>query len=295
MSTTLSANRPGVRFRVEKLDAPLGADVFGFPFADFTDAEFAAMHRAWMDHSVLRFREIDITDDEQIRFSARLGPFVIHPRQLQEGQHGGHKEILVISNAKKADGSPAGDLGDGEVKWHTDTWFKERPPSASILRTLKLPEWGGDTHFLSMYLAYDTAPAALKRAVEGRKIHHQTVYDGRGDIRMGMTRPDNDDVRTWPGVDHPIVRTHGESGRKCFYLGGRNHASIVGLPPDESKALLDALWEHCLQDRFTWATQWQAGDMVMWDNRCVMHRRDPFDPDSVRLMHRTAIEGERPA
>jgi taurine dioxygenase len=294
MATADAPARSASRFRIQKMDAPLGADVFGFPFADFTDAEFQAVRAAWLDACVLRFRGLDIDDAAQIRFSARLGPFVIHPRQMQEGQHQGHREILVISNAKKADGSPAGDLGDGEVHWHTDTWFKERPPSASILRAVKLPAWGGDTHFLNMYLAYDTAPAALKRALEGKSIHHQTVYDGRGDIRLGMTKPASDDIRTWPGVAHPVVRTHGESGRKCFFLGGRRHAWIVGLPLDESEALLDELWAHCLQDRFTWGTRWEPGDMVMWDNRCVMHRRDPFDPATVRLMHRTAVEGERP-
>lgn len=283
-----------MRFEVQKLDAPLGADVFGFPFADFTDAEFTAMRAAWLDHCVLRFRDVDIDDAQQVAFSAKLGPFVIHPRQLQEGRHGGHPEILVISNARKDDGTPAGDLGDGEVKWHTDTWFKECPPSASILRAVELPAHGGNTYFLNMYAAYDTLPEALKRAIAGRSIHHQTVYDGRGDIRLGMTKPESDDIRTWPGVDHPIVRTHGESGRKCLFLGGRRGAWIIGMPLDESEALLDALWAHTLDDRFVWGTEWRAGDMVMWDNRCVMHRRDPFDATTIRRMHRTAVEGERP-
>lgn len=283
-----------IRFSVRPTGGALGADIVGFPFADFTASEFAAMRRAWADHQVLRFRGAHIDDDAQIRFSAGLGPFVIHPRQLQEGTHGQHREILVISNLKKADGSPAGDLGDGEVAWHTDTWFKDRPPSASILRALRLPAHGGNTYFLDMYAAYETLPETLKRAVEGRYIHHQKVIDGRGDVRMGMTPPVTDDVRSWPGVPHPIVRTHPESGRKALYLGGRRHAWIIGTEPADSSALLDALWRHAIQDRFVWAQEWQPGDMVMWDNRCVMHRRDAFDPGTIRLMHRTAIEGERP-
>jgi taurine dioxygenase len=111
---------------------------------------------------------------------------------------------------------------------------------------------------------------------------------------MGMTPPVTDDVRSWPGVPHPIVRTHPESGRKALYLGGRRHAWIIGMEPADSSALLDALWRHAIQDRFVWAQEWQPSDMVMWDNRCVMHRRDAFDPGTIRLMHRTAIEGERP-
>jgi taurine dioxygenase len=220
---------------------------------------------------------------------------VIHPRQMQEGQHKGKREILVVSNMKEADGKPAGDLGDGEVNWHTDTWFKERPPSASILRALKLPPTGGNTYFCNMYRAYETLPAALKKAIEGRSIHHQTVIDGRGDVRLGMTRPDNDDPSTWPGVDHPIVRTHGETGRKAMYLGGSpKNQSIVGMPLVEAKALLEQLWRHVGTPDLVWAQEWRKGDMVMWDNRCVMHRRDSFDPGAIRLMHRTAIEGERP-
>jgi taurine dioxygenase len=291
----LKENAMSLRFEVRPTGGPLGADVFDFPFRDFTDRDIAAMRKAWLDHQVLRFRGTDIDDDAQIRFSGRLGPFVIHPRQAQEGQHGSRNEILVVSNMKKADGTPAGDLGDGEVMWHTDTWFKERPPSASILRALKLPPAGGNTYFASMYRAYERLPTALKTAIEGRFIHHQTVIDGRGDVRMGMTRPQSEDVRTWPGVDHPIVRTHGETARKALYLGGSpRYQSIVGMPLDEGRAILTELWTHAGRAEFVWTQVWRQGDMVMWDNRCVMHKRDSFDAASVRLMHRTAIEGERP-
>src|SRR5262249_11265603 len=148
-------------FEVRPTEGPFAADIFGFPFRDFTEQDIATMRKAWLAHQVLRFRDIDIDDDQQIRFSSKLGPFVIHPRQAQEGQHGSRKEILVVSNMKQTDGKPAGDLGDGEVQWHTDTWFKERPPSASILRALQLPAQGGNTYFCTMYRAYETLPAAL--------------------------------------------------------------------------------------------------------------------------------------
>lgn len=282
------------RIEVRPSGAALGADVIGFSFDSYTQADIAQVRWAWIEHLVLRFRDADLDDPQQIRFSAEFGPPVIHPRQLQEGAHAKHPEILAISNLRKPDGSPAGDLGDGEVNWHTDTWFKERPPAGSFLRALQVPPAGGDTQFLNMYAAYDALPAEMKTLIAGRSIHHQTVYDGRGDVRMGMTVPDSDDVRTWPGVDHPIVRRHGESGRQCLFLGGRRHASIVGLPPAESTAVLDALWRHTADERFVWTQVWRAGDLVAWDNRCTMHRRDAFDPQSARLMHRTTAEGERP-
>lgn len=280
--------------RVVPSGAGIGADVIGFPFRAFSPEDIGQVRAAWLSHLVLRFRDTELDDAGQIRFSAEFGPPVIHPRQLQEGAHGRHPEILTISNMKKADGSPAGDLGDGEVHWHTDTWFKERPPAGSFLRALRVPLVGGNTHFMNMYAVYEALPAALRRAVAGRFIHHQTVYDGRGDVRMGMVVPTSDDLRTWPGVDHPIVRRHGESGRDCLFLGGRRHASIVGLPADESAAILDALWAEVAQARFVWTQVWREGDLVAWDNRCAMHRREAFDPEAIRLMHRTTAEGERP-
>jgi taurine dioxygenase len=282
------------RFAVRPSGAALGADIEGFPFGDFAAEDINDLRAAWHEHLVLRFRDCGLDDPTQIHFSAQFGPPVIHPRQLQQGAHGGHGEILVISNMLKPDGSAAGDLGDGEVKWHTDTWFRERPPSGSFLRALRLPPSGGNTQFLNMCAAYETLPAALKSAIAGRKIHHQTVYDGRGDVRMGMTVPENDDPSTWPGVDHPIVRTVPGSSRSCLFLGGRRLATMVGLPRDESDVLVDSLWSHAMDERFVWTQVWREDDLVAWDNRCTMHRRDAFDPASVRLMHRTTAEGERP-
>lgn len=282
------------RFAVRPSGAALGADIEGFPFTEFTCDDIAGVRAAWHEHLVLRFRDCDLDDPAQIRFSAEFGPPVVHPRQLQQGAHAGHKEILVVSNLLNPDGSAAGDLGDGDVNWHTDTWFRERPPAGSFLRAIRLPPDAGNTQFLNMYRAYETLPAALKSMVAGRKIHHQTVYDGRGDVRMGMTVPDNDDPATWPGVDHPIVRTLPSVSRSCLFLGGRRCASVVGLPRDESEALIDALWAHATNDGFTWTQIWREGDLVAWDNRCTMHRRDRFDPATIRLMHRTTAEGERP-
>jgi len=283
-----------IRFDVRPLGAALGADIIGFPFGNYEDGDIDTVRRAWAEHLVLRFRDTRLDDAAQVAFSARFGAPVIHPRQMQQGAHEGFRQILTVSNMLKPDGSPAGNLGDGEVHWHTDTWFRERPPAGSFLRALRLPAFGGNTQFLNMYMAYETLPAPVRSAIAGRTIHRQTVYDGRGEVRLGMTVPDSGDERTWPGVDHPIVRTLPGTTRSCLYLGGRRHASIVGLPPDESAGLLDRLWTHIDDARFVWTQVWQAGDLVAWDNRCTMHRRDAFDPGSIRLMHRTTAEGERP-
>lgn len=283
------------RFEVKPLRAPLGAEIIGFPWSNFSAEDVAAVRRAWLDHVVLRFPATDITDETHVRFTRMFGPAVTHPRQLQQGAHAVSSDILVVSNMKNADGTPAGDLGDDEVNWHTDTWFKERPPAGSFLRSLRIPPTGGNTQFASMYRAYETLPVALKSSIQGRFIHHQTVIDGRGEVRMGMTKPASDDPREWPGVDHPIARTHGETGRKALYLGGsRRFQCIVGMPLDEARDLLDQLWAYAVRPEFVWTQKWTLGDAVMWDNRCAMHRRDAFDKSSERLMHRTVFEGERP-
>lgn len=271
------------------------AEIVDFPFATMTPADLARLRDAWNFYPVLRFRNAGIDDARQVKFSLGLGPAVIHPRQLQQGANQEFPEILVVSNLKKADGSPAGDLGDGEVRWHTDTWFVERPPSAAILRSIKLPPSGGNTYFANMYGAYESLDAATKRLLQGLRIHHQTVIDGRGEVRLGMSMPENDDFASWPGVDHPIVRRHADSQRIGLYLGGdRKHQSIVGMPQDEAEDLLARLWRAATDDRQVWIQEWQTGDMMMWDNRCLLHRRDAFDAGQIRLMHRTTAQGEVP-
>jgi len=266
-----------------------------FPFDAIDQQVIMELRAAWTKFPVLRFRNVAIGDREQIAFSKALGPSVIHPRQLQQGKNVDFPEILVISNKKKADGTAAGDLGDGEVNWHTDTWFVERPPSAAILRAVELPEEGGNTYFANMYAAHAALPEALKSKLQGLFIHHQSVIDGRGEVRLGKELPSSPNFADWPGVDHPIVRRHGDSGKTGLYLGGdRKHQSIVGMKQQDAQELLDELWRRATDPSHVWFQEWKAGDMMMWDNRCTLHRRDPFDPASIRLMHRTTVEGERP-
>lgn len=266
-----------------------------FPFDAVDDTVIRELRAAWTQYPVIRFRHVQIGDREQVAFSRMLGAPVIHPRQLQQGKNAEFPEILVISNKKKEDGSPAGDLADGEVNWHTDTWFVEEPPSASMLRAISLPASGGNTYWANMYAAYATLPESTRRKLQGLRIHHQSVIDGRGEVRLGKVMPSTSNFAEWPGVDHPIVRRHAQSGKLCLYLGGEpKRQSIVGMPQDEARELLQELWRHATRPEHVWFQEWKPGDMMMWDNRCTMHRRDPFDPNTVRLMHRTTVEGERP-
>lgn len=284
-----------MKFTVTPIVDDFVAEIPDFPFHALEDETIKQLRATWTKYPILRFCKVDIDDATQVAFSASLGPAVIHPRQLQQGKSESFPEILVISNKKKADGSAAGDLGDGEVNWHTDTWFVERPPSAAILRSIELPPDGGNTYFANMYAAYDGLPLETKERLKGLAMHHQSIIDGRGEVRLGKEMPASDDVATWPGVDHPIVRLHGDSGKPCLYLGGGGkYECIIGFTKEEATALLSELWKLATNERYVWGQEWKSGDMVMWDNRCSMHRRDPFDPSTVRRMHRTTVEGERP-
>jgi taurine dioxygenase len=143
-----------------------------------------------------------------------------------------------------------------------------------------------------MYLAYETLPEELRRRVEGRLCRHDASRNSAGELRRGFTEVS--DPRQAPGADHPIIRTHPVTGRKAIFLGRRRNAYIQGLALEESEQLLDALWAHATRSELTWYQQWRVGDLVLWDNRCVMHRRDEFDPNSRRLMHRSQIKGDQP-
>lgn len=270
-------------------------EIVDFPFEAIDEQVIRELRAAWTRYPVIRFRNVGIGDREQVAFSRLLGAPVFHPRQLQEGKNSEFPEILIVSNKKKADGGAAGDLGDGEVNWHTDTWFVEQPPSASILRAVELPSEGGNTYWANMYSAFAALPDALKTKLRGLNIHHQAVIDGRGDVRLGKEKPSSPNYADWPGVNHPIVRRHADSGSLGLYLGGDpKHQSIPGMQQEEAEDLLSELWRLATLPEHVWFQEWKPGDMMMWDNRCTMHRRDPFDPNTVRLMHRTTVEGERP-
>jgi taurine dioxygenase len=280
------------RFEIEPFAAPLGAELRGFPFDRFTALDIAEVRRAWITHQVLRFRGSEISDEDQIRFSKALGVIQLNPHQRpgQPGAHACHPEILVISNRLNADGTPAGDLGNNEVDWHTDSYAEGMPPIGTTLRALTLPPSGGNTYFCDMYAAFESLSQALRTAIEGRKMHHQIVYDIDRVLRIGMQHPQSDDIRTWPGIRRPIVQQHPESGRRCLYLGSRRRDGwIVDLPLDESQAIVAELWRHATSEERVCVQIWQRGDMLLWDNRCVMHRRDALSPAFIRVLHRTTI------
>jgi len=281
-----------VSIQVRRLGAALGAEIGGLDLSRALSTEdLAAVRLAWLEHLVLRFREQRLTDPQLIAFSRQLGELdPPGPNPYGRPFLPEHPEINVISNIKRQ-GVPIGGLGDGEAIWHADMTYVETPPMAAILHALEVPPAGGDTYWANMYLAYETLPVDLRESIEGRTAIHDATYNSAGDRRKGYE--DVTDPRHAPGAHHALVSIHPETGRRCLFLGRRRNSYVLGLPLPESEALLDHLWAHATRAEFTFRQQWRAGDVLIWDNRCTLHRRDPFDPNARRLMHRTQIKADR--
>ena len=274
--------------KVTRLADALGAEISGVDLSQPPRAEtFEKIREAWLEHLVIRIRGQQLSDPQLLAFSRNFGELdPPGPNPLGRPFLADHPEMNVISNIKLG-GVPIGGLGDGEAIWHADMTYVERPPMAAILYAIEIPPSGGDTYWANMCLAYETLPAALQRRIEQLEAIHDATYNSAGAMRKGYNEVT--DPRSAPGARHPLVRTHPETGRKSLFLGRRRNSYIVGLDLNESEALLDALWAHATQPQFTFRQEWRVGDVLVWDNRCTLHRRDAFDPRARRLLHRTQI------
>lgn len=255
-----------------------------------------AIKQAWADHLVLLFRDQRLSDPQLVAFSRNFGDLDQAPPNEAANKKGGAyvpdmREITVISNVTE-NGVKIGALGALESEWHTDMSYNPIPPDASLLYSIEVPPSGGDTGFANMYLAYETLPADLKQAIQGRECIHDATYTSAGDLRKGSNPVT--DVREAPGARHPMVRTHPVTGRDALFIGRRRNAYIIGMTVDESERILDALWAHASKPQFAFAHRWRVGDLLLWDNRCAMHRRDAFDDSARRIMHRTQVKGSKP-
>ena len=271
----------------------LSADIEGIDLSKAIDAAtLTSIVEAWSAHMVLRFRGQKLSDPDLERFSAMLGPLDKAPTYSKGVRTDvGSDFVTVISNVV-VNGVAIGDLGNAEALWHTDMSYNEIPPMASALYSLEIPPVGGETGFCNMYQAWETLPQDLRQRVSGRLCVHDSSTNSVGGLRGGYEAVN--DVTKTPGARHPMVITHPVTKRECLFLGRRRNAYIVGLPINESEELLDAVWAHTTKKELSWYQEWQVGDLILWDNRCVMHRRDDFDPNSRRIMHRTQIAGSKP-
>jgi taurine dioxygenase len=277
---------------IKNLDAPLGAEIDGVDVSKpLPQADIDTIEAAWRERLVVVFHRQNLSDPQLIAFSKNFGELdPPGPNPYGEPFNKAHPELNVISNVVE-NGKPIGNLGDGEAVWHADMTYVNLPPKAAILHALEVPppEAGGNTYFANMFEAYETLPADMKKAVEGKIAVHDASRNSAGMLRKGYK--EITDVRETPGAHHPLVRTDPKSGRKALFLGRRPNAYVLGLEVAESEILLDALWSHATQPRFVMCHEWKVGDLLMWNNLSVLHRRDPFDPKTRRVMHRSQIKG----
>ena len=279
--------------KISPLGAVIAADILDVDLAKpLDDHTIALIGDAWNDQLVLRFRNQRLNDDDLLRFSRYFGeldppgPNPYGVTFLPE-----YPEINVISNVRDDAGVPIGNLGDGEAVWHADMTYIDNPPEAGILYALEVPVGQGDTYFANMVAAYDDMPADLRAAIDGKILIHDAAHNSAGMLRKGYEEVR--DVKLTPGARHPLAYED-PTGRVALFLGRRPHAYILGMEEDDSEALLDSLWAHASQPKYSWKNEWQAGDLVMWQNRMVLHRRDGFDPNMRRVMHRTQLKGRSP-
>lgn len=269
----------------------LGGDIVGVNLQDDLDDDtFAQIEDAWHAHSVLRFRGQKLDDDALARFSNRFGALDMAPLTPNGSPYIPERpEITVLSNIV-SDGRAVGALGNSELVWHQDMSYNDLPPKASLLYGIEVPEEGGETEFYSLYAAYDALPNDLAKRIENVFCKHDATRTSSGELRHGYQESYSNEDR--PGAVHPLVVRHPASGRKALYLGRRPNAWIVGMSDADSDALLDELWAHIHAHDFIWTQQWQVGDLVIWDNRCALHRRNQLDPSTRRYMHRTQVQDQ---
>lgn len=268
--------------------APFGAEIQGIDLARATSAEVDAIKAAWYRHDVILFRNQRLSDDHLLAFSRHFGTLDPPPNQgAGRKSPPGYPDVYIVSNVVDARGEPIGALGDGEAAWHTDMSYLPQPPDASMLYSLEIPPQGGDTCFASMKLALAKMPPALRERLLALELKHDGTYDSGGNLRKGLAA--SDDPRRSLGTAHPLVIEHPVSGEAALYLGRRRNAYIIGLELDESERLLDDIWSFV--ETAVYRHRWALGDLVLWDNRTTMHRRDAFDPRARRIMHRTQIKG----
>lgn len=274
---------------IQPLSPAIGARVTGVDLAGSLDnSTFSALFDAFNRHSVLVFPDQEITPEQHIAFSRRFGPLEKHV--LAENLLDGYPELYVLSNVREQ-GKPKGRAKAGWF-WHSDLSYQEIPSVGSVLYAIEVPEVGGDTMFASGFAAYDALSDTMKTLLADLRAEHdfRQGYE-KYSSRWAEPMPE-ESFAARPPVEHPVIRSHPETGRKSIYVNPGYTTRIVGMTPEESEALLGFLHAHCTRPEFVYRHRWQAGDVLMWDNRSSMHHAIGDYGDARRYMHRTTISGE---
>src|SRR5262245_8926639 len=277
---------------VKPLSPGCGAEIVGVDLSkELPKPVVDRIRQAWLDHLVIVFRDQNIDQEQQLRFAAHFGELGVRrqaPTPLAsrtDGIYQNDRRVLLVSNIK-VDGKAVGAFGDGDMWFHIDSGYAEKPYNFTFLYAVELPKTGGNTMFSNMYKAYDALPAALKQKLAGKKALHIHEYHRSKRVEL------KEDLSGSPHYYHPVFATHPETGRKSLFVDRLMTRRIEGLPLEESEAILEQLYEIGERREFIYEHEWRLGDVVAWDNRCSIHARTWFDPAERRLLRRCTVEGQ---
>ena len=278
---------------VKPLSLALGAEIAGIDLReDLSAAAIAEIIDAWHRHLVLLFRDQSLSEDDQIRFARHFGVLQKRTRPAEAINEAGHTKYpqltMLVSNIRE-NGKLIGSLPDGEMHFHSDQCYLEKPATGTFLYAIEVPSQGGDTLFLNMYKAYETLPPELKARIDGRKALNAYLYNSTTRAVNGSKV----DFTAHPHYVQPIVRTHPDTKRKALYVNRLMTFTVEGMDEEEGSALLNRLFAHIEQDQFIYAHRWRVGDLVLWDNRCTLHARTDFSDKERRLLRRYTVLGDR--
>jgi taurine dioxygenase len=271
---------------VVPLSSALGAEIRGVDASrPLDDRTFAAILDAWHRHLVILLRGQTLDEEQQVRFAERFGEL----SPIHTSHHSAtNKAVMYIGNRKK-DGKIVGALPLGEMQFHSDQCYRERPAMGTMLYSIEIPAEGGNTLFANAYRAWEVLPAEVRQRVDGRKAVQVYDYDGGVLDRKHMVAP-----KDGMSFAHPVARTHPATGRKALYVNRLMTHHIEGLPHEESERLLGLMFETIERPEFIYEHRWRIGDLLLWDNRCTLHARRDFNPGENRWMRRVTIMGDRP-
>jgi taurine dioxygenase len=275
------------KFDVVPLTKHIGAEIRGIDLRQEPDEETVrAIYQAWLDHLVLIFPEQKLEQQDLIRatgFFGQQGKLSRPPKYFPKGYSTLLPGVMMISNIRE-NGEPIGALPDGEMMFHHDMIHAEIPSKATLLYSVEIPSTGGNTLFASGYAAYETLDPAIRGRLEDKRALHHYNY--------GTTvKGDSRGTEAFAEREHPVFRTHEDTGRKAVYVNRLMTVKVLGLPEAESDRLLNAVYDHAEKSEFVYEHVWRVGDLLLWDNRCSSHARTDFPSTERRLMFRTTVEG----
>jgi taurine dioxygenase len=275
--------------KVEPLTKHIGARVTGIDLRNELAAPTVdALRKAWLEHIVLVFPGQQLAQEDLLRVTGYFGTLgkLSRPAEFRPpGFNSLLPDIMLISNIRE-NGQTIGALPDGEMMFHHDMIHAEVPHNATLLYSMEVPSYGGNTLFASGYAAYETLDTTVRNRVEGRRARHHYQY---GSTQRG----DNRGVAAHGESTQPAFRTHDETGRKAIYVNRLMTVGIEGIEQDEAERLLEQIWDHSERPEFVYEHIWSVGDLLLWDNRCSTHARTDFPSDQRRLMLRTTVQGTK--